>query len=287
MSHFVVLVIGENIDEQLEPFAEDLEMEPYSKGEVPQDEIDRFVDYYKEKGIEFPTVKELYEKKGKDWNGGSWRFDGDTVTDWSTYNPDSKWDWYSIGGRWTGYFKPLPGKSGKLGKSGAFGNQPESGHVDQIRKGDLDIEFMRDEAGKKAGEMWDLVDGVIGHLPKTEPWKSVRERISDISEARTFYHAQPRVVAVNSHEKLKDHFVWGNSVEDFDITREQYVTNARNGALSTFAVLKDGEWFEKGNMGWWGMVSNETDQNEWDVKFNQMLDELPDDTLLTIVDCHI
>lgn len=28
----------------------------------------------------------------------------------STYNPNSKWDWYSVGGRWNKYIKTLDGE---------------------------------------------------------------------------------------------------------------------------------------------------------------------------------
>ena len=40
-------------------------------------------------------------------------------------------------------------------------------------------------------------------------------------------------------------------------------------------------------MGWWGCVSDPKDENEWLREFNIMLDTLDDDTLLTVVDCHI
>lgn len=168
-----------------------------------------------------------------------------------------------------------------------FGTPADEGCVDRILKGDLDIEFMRDEAGKKAADLWDLVNDTIGHLPQSEPWVKVRERIEDIEEARRFYHNQPRNLAVKSHEKLNDMIGWGRSIEEFDIPKEKYVLNARNNAISTFAIVKDGKWIEKGEMGWFGMVSNEKDQTEWDNEFNKMIDELPDDTQLTLVDCHI
>jgi hypothetical protein len=274
MSHFTVLVIGDDVEDQLAPYDEGLETEPTCQGDVSQEDINRFVNHYKEKGISYPTLKDLYDDKGEDWNNGTWRFDGDTVTEWSTYNPDSKWDWYEIGGRWSGFFKPKTSDS-------------KSDYVDSILKGDLDITSMRDISGNEAGKLWDSVNDAIGHLPQSETWKSVIDRLKDRDIAREFYHDQPRNKAVASHKKLRGIFGWGTSVEDFDVSREEYVTNARNNALSTFAVLKDGEWIEKGDMGWFGIVTDEMDQNEWDLKFNQMLDELPDDTLLTLIDCHI
>jgi hypothetical protein len=48
-----------------------------------------------------------------------------------------------------------------------------------------------------------------------------------------------------------------------------------------------GKWYEKGSMGWFGCVIGEKDQAEWNAEFNRMFDSLPDDALLTAVDCHI
>ena len=40
-------------------------------------------------------------------------------------------------------------------------------------------------------------------------------------------------------------------------------------------------------MGWWGVVLNESEATEWNAKCRELLDGLDDDTMLTIVDCHI
>lgn len=100
MSHFAVLVIGANINEQLAPYDENIEAAPYPV-EVSEDEIKRMVDYYKRNGIEYPTIEELVSSKGVDWGGCEMKRDTDGK--WvrmSTYNPKSKWDWYEIGGRY-------------------------------------------------------------------------------------------------------------------------------------------------------------------------------------------
>lgn len=49
----------------------------------------------------------------------------------------------------------------------------------------------------------------------------------------------------------------------------------------------NGEWYEKGKMGWWGVVQDEKDPNQWYEEFHKLFDALPDDTLVSIVDCHI
>ena len=53
------------------------------------------------------------------------------------------------------------------------------------------------------------------------------------------------------------------------------------------AIVMDGKWYERGEMGWWGMVSNEQDTDAWNAQVSTLLDSLPDDTDISVVDCHI
>jgi len=86
-----------------------------------------------------------------------------------------------------------------------------------------------------------------------------------------------------SHD-ARDRYIRYNIDEDIT-TKEQYISN--NLGFSTFAVLKDGEWFERGEMGWWGIATNEKENDKWQRELNKLLEEIDDDTLLTVVDCHI
>ena len=52
-------------------------------------------------------------------------------------------------------------------------------------------------------------------------------------------------------------------------------------------ITPDGEWVERGEMGWFGVGSNEMDKDEWDVRFREYLKTLDKDIILTQVDCHI
>ena len=56
----------------------------------------------------------------------------------------------------------------------------------------------------------------------------------------------------------------------------------------SFAYLAlDGEWHERGRMGWWAIVDGEKPESEWGDEFKGWLDGLPDDTWLVNVDAHI
>jgi hypothetical protein len=51
-------------------------------------------------------------------------------------------------------------------------------------------------------------------------------------------------------------------------------------------VTPDGEWHERGTAGWWGVLSNEKDENEWDREVAAIFQRYQDH-LLVGVDCHI
>jgi hypothetical protein len=282
MSHFTVLVIGNDVEKQLEKYDERILMPEYKKGEVPQEEKDRVLDYYQRNKNFVGTFDECYAKYGEEWDANSLKKDENGVwSEYSTYNPLSQWDWYIVGGRWSGFFKMKKGVKPNVGEPGVFNNKVEAGHGDVAMKKDIDFEGMRNDAGIKGGEIYDTIIAIIGELPVDENWNSVRDRITEIQEARNFYNTQPRVVALR---EAGHHFVDSN---DFACSREEYVERARMNAISSYAVVKDGEWYQKGEMGWWGMSSNEMSHDEWNQKFNELIDSVPDDTLFTLVDCHI
>jgi hypothetical protein len=56
----------------------------------------------------------------------------------------------------------------------------------------------------------------------------------------------------------------------------------------TFAFLDAaGQWHERGRMGWFGMVSDEQDPNEWDAQLKQLVEDVADEDWLVVVDVHI
>ena len=114
-----------------------------------------------------------------------------------------------------------------------------------------------------------------------------------IEEARESYHHQPRVIAIQKlNESLPEGekiLGWmGADIEHFQVSREEFVQEARDEALCPYAYVMDGEWHAPGKMGWFGMSSDtRADRVRFAREFNELLDSLPDDTELTLVDCHI
>lgn len=217
MSHFSVYVFqnkdSKSIEEMLAPYDEELVVAPYIKYTKAQaiakirKEIEDYKngfyaeyikdpDAYKEKYnpndnhidyLEnvFPkklkwTDKECYEDMRR------WYEEDDECIDnegniWSTYNPNSKWDWYEVGGRWNNCIITKDGN------------------------------------------------------------KTDEDLISEV---------------------------------DFDKTP------------TPFAFIDPfGRWYERGEMGWWAIVSNEKD--DWEDQYRNFISSLDKDITITVVDCHI
>ena len=213
MSHFTVLVVGKDFEGSLAPYQE-------NNGDCPEKYLEFMVEvpkitvkqYIKDKLLSMSSADRakyvhLSQKKFMSTYAG---FRANEKGDYGYFgNPDSRWDWYRMGGRWRGFFKLKPGKTGTIGERSSYEKKDERiwpGGVDQARKGDIDFTGM--------------------------------------------YKAKPKDVA-------------------------------------TFAVLMDGEWYQKGDMGWWGIVSKGKTDDVWQKEFKKLLDVISDDELLTLVDCHI
>ncbi|KVP48434.1 hypothetical protein [Burkholderia ubonensis] len=200
-------------------------------------------------------------------------------------NPNKKWDWWEVGGRWSGFLKLKNGATGTLGRRGLMGACADDGpgRADAARKGDIDFDGMRDASGTKAAERWDKAAAARGDAT-WHSWEHVRHVLhpGNISAARDAYHAQPAAKAVS---KALDN-PW-DGVDEYLVPRDQYIQQARDQATVLYALVKDGKWIARGDMGWFGMSNDHGSQDDWNRKVNELLGALPDDTLITVVDCHI
>ena len=291
MSHFTVLVIGPDHEKQLQPFHEfectGTNDEFVQDVDVTAECREHGIDYH---GLEDQTVRSDAEidRDGEHKYGYAIvDAEGSLVKAVKRTNPNKKWDWYQIGGRWSGFLKLKPGAKGSVGEDGLMGSHFAKGddRADQAHKRDIDFSGMRDDAGNKAGALWDKAHAVIaGRTWQT--WEAARDaHPGNIEQARASYHAQAAVSETRA--ALDGDLGIFSGVDQFLVSREQYVQEARDKACAPFAVVYRGEWSEKGRMGWFACVSDEKPQGDWNRLVNDLIDGLPDDTMLTVVDCHI
>ena len=305
MSHFTVFVIGEDPESQLAPYEEELEVEFHSVEEEylkeyntdsatitlnTHDNTWQFehgddLDY----GITltFTQIYSSFEEFMRGWHGYKARDEKHGVYGYYT-NPNAKWDWYQLGGRWTGFFlgKPELQYPAASGKAGLMTEDAPGGYYDSIRKGDIDLEKMYEIAVSEAdAEYTEFENRTSGIEPLRETWAEIRDRFPDIDSARKFYNTHPWIKAATN-----GHFFNAEPFTYFEVDtggREVFIERKRKKCISTFAVLHNGVWYERGEMGWFGMVSDEKDHDTWLDEFYNVFNSLPDDTLISAYDCHI
>jgi hypothetical protein len=199
MSHFftVVIVPGATPPDQIEetvtrllaPYDEKLAVVPY-KVYLDQENIEHMASHYKTSADDLAALA----RHMRNWCGNEGGVDERGLYRLSTYNPQSKWDWWVIGGRWNGKVRSAP---------------------------------RNDETGFNFGSEYH-------QLP---------ENMLPVKELQT--------------------------------------------PLSCFAlVTPDGVWHEQGEMGMFGMVANEKEEEVWQREVAEILQKHQSDILVG-VDCHI
>jgi hypothetical protein len=212
--------------------------------------------------------------------------DGEVVAVIDRTNPNKHWDYHRIGGRWSGFFPIKPtGAAGYLvpGKHWDGPKNVKAGTADQCTVSQLDIDRARREAADEAAARFDKWDALVKEHGQARSWADVRAQFTDIDEAREVYQSQPLIMAARA---TKD-YGWDPPVDELGYDRAAYIRTCENRTLVPYAVVKDGKWIAKGTMGWFGCSHDECDMDKWNEDFHRMLADLPPDTMLTIVDCHI
>lgn len=312
MSHFTVAVITDGVPtkdklaETLMPWHE-YECTGFDNEFVVEvDETGKYRNYFEEYLIDsaHSTFEEYLIDDGfREGPGGDYGFDknekGEITRVYRRTNPNKKWDWWQVGGRWSGSLLTKSG-SGFKGTPGLMGSQTDPNGSDQCAVTDLDCEGIRarnvenrrrylqegleelqeqhDISREQAYALWDEYCSAMRALQAE--WESYEKDGS-------FYGF------IENHE-LKDKvrgpistFSFRVGLEYTDTDIDKWVEQAPS--LTSYAVVVDGEWHEKGEMGWFGMSYNDKDQADWNTEFEKLLAAKAEDpnAWITMVDCHI
>jgi len=258
MTHFVALVIGDNIEKQMLPYHE-FECTGYDNEFIQ--EIDITEEALREsKGdlAEYYGYHEVTDLNDIDYKklhkfGYILINDQDQVIKVvQRTNPNSQWDWWTIGGRWQDWLTRTDGLS--------FTSGPKSS---------IAFDLLRSNAEKTAGENWDNVHKFIAGR-QFFTFTECEAKFANIREARDFYFEQSPV------KEARKFSIWMNIDEFRDVSREDYITIQGKNSVVPYAYVKDGKWHQRDNLG----------KTEWAAQVNAMIESLSDDTLITVVDCH-
>jgi len=169
-----------------------------------------------------------------------------------TYNPDSKWDWYQIGGRWKGSLtikEGTPPSRYSLGESSWTNKEASfsSLSADVAYVGDIDWQKMREEETERLKEKWDEFHESLESAPSEEILRNI--------------------YGIQKNTKYEDY------INPFSIT--------------VYALLLDGTWYQQTDTSRVGPNTCEIPQDKWKTHVEETLLSLDPETKITIVDCHI
>lgn len=267
MSHYAVLVIhreDQNIDKMLAPYNENLKVEPYLK--YKHNDAIKFI---KEEFVPYNDfLKDYSEEELLEWftrEYSSYLLKNEDI--YTTYNPNSKWDWYLIGGRFSDGLELTDEGIDETIKSyghGWFGQASEEEQIEYVKYADsAPIKYIRwlttlsQEEKDELRRWWEI--NVDGDEPK------------DGEEKDEYFFWNPdwfrrRYKDADTYIKLKE-------------------------MITFFAVIApDGKWYAPSNMGWWACTDGEPeDELKWDLEFYDRFikPNLDSDLICTVVDCHI
>lgn len=271
MSHFTVLVITSDGDyaKALAPFDENIVVEPYIR-KTKEDCINEILEYkdkydnndehfnrtwFEEKwgSINFEDHEEIFKKYKEYHDYDDW--DGDNII--STYNPKSKWDWYSLGGRWKGTLKLKEGAKVIKESETSWTNLTE-----EVEEGYTDFAQVKD----------------VDFTPN----------LKNVEHYKRFWEINVENSPLQENEKEEDFRSFYNAryYKDTYGTVENYIDDMCN--LKTYAILNHGEWIEPGAMGWWGINTSTKDSNAvYRQVYKDIIKNLNPEDYLAVVDCHI
>ena len=170
-------------------------------------------------------------------------------------NPNAKWDWYEIGGRWSNLLRLKPVRNGNHSKQSSNKDAPAvEGRCNQARLSDVDLSI--DQAAyERAARFWEVV--VEGD-------------------------------ALCEHENADDFKASYRKEYYIDQFGDKHTYAMDSASFSTWAlVTPDGKWIENGAVGWFGMhTATRSSRRAFADELKAALEGDPG-LWLTIVDCHI
>ena len=187
-----------------------------------------------------------------------------------TFNPNATWDWWVIGGRFPG---------------GLLVKKELEDCIDSCKDAQAGVPdgYKFADAARKKDICWDLMKKLA-----TEAVERSHKRCVEAWEAQKLENFGP--FARITEEGIAG---WGNMIYMKGETLDEYkarkgVTDADKYQVSSYAFVdRNGDWNASGDMGWFGISSNDKPERAWNDELQTLMNEVQDDDYLVAVDCHI
>lgn len=287
MTYFATMVIGDNPEGQMAPYHEyestgindqyvkdiditDLTLEEYEQEKIIQEKDFSFL-YFLTNFSRHPFLKNISDIDiYNEHSYGYYTIIDDNIKVFKRTNPFSKWDHFSLG---DGYFRLKPKENNSLSSSHAL-------------KSEIDFEFMMNQERIRASNEYDLYHEIVNthSKPKTlEEFKRQYQKTNSYAEIRSMYKRQDAMIALSRFDKFKYHI--GCIVSRYNQPKDEFVEYEALKTIATEGLVKDSVWYANREKAWFTDSPSVSDY-VWLKETWKLIQSLPDDTLITIYECH-
>ena len=190
-----------------------------------------------------------------------------------TYNPNAKWDWWQIGGRFSRNFLVKEDLEDCIISYDRSSGEPDGAprgykYVDDARKKDI---------------CWDLMK----QLTVEEVEKGYQKCVAAFaSNDPTGFGPLTKIVEDGIASWGSMIYLKGETLDEFKARKG--ATDMDQYMISSFAAIdRNGDWLGSGDMGWFGISTNDKEERAWNDELQTLMNEAQDDDFLVVVDCHI
>lgn len=309
MSHFTVLVPAKD--------KEDLEAKllPYHEYECTGIEaylqfIPGNLEEMKIKYEEHKTEYESLEKFAEDWYGYTKNEKGEygRIT-----NPNKKWDWWSIGGRWTGLLRL---KSNRLLVPDSGNGSPgvmtpanvDYKYADYAPADKVDWDGMIADWRGKQRQWWaghrvylNLAREDVFQKPLSDKVQQAKKKAEELFNddtrrgelARQTFQDIATAIIYEYADYLagKDNQHWFHGWDDITkilMSQKQFEQTLDTPHAMTYAFIDlTGQWQQRGEMGWFGMDDKSRGTQNYDLAWWEFVRSIPNSLIVYVIDCHI
>lgn len=220
------------------------------------------------------------------------------------HNPNCKWDWWVVGGRWRGYY-PISEEALNdsepryiTGESGVFGNAPEERTADGARIEDIDMLTIETQLDQLTEQFWQQATTFVETGENSSPFYGVRPTLMSLGFVRCLNDDEITDEERETHMLKKWDRQLIEGTDRYDVIDKSILqrkkelrgkVRAQLHPLRTFSALDPNEgWLEAGEMGWFG-ASTDTPESAEDYgqKFLEWFLGGDQRDWVVVVDCHI
>lgn len=228
----VITPIDKSLDDNLMKYCENVEE---GDGSGPE-----LIYYSNEEWDVTPgdTVEELIENYKKETGEDM------DPTEYHVHNLNGYYDWYMVGGRWSGFFKSVenPSERANLGEKSWTKNKKEipTDRIDYGLVSDIDWKGMSKELLEKVTPAFEVVWKALEDVPATGLWNW---------DGRDSSHPKYQAVEKLAEESdlVREYKSWILLDNGYllGLPLERALKELASEAFSTYSIVHDGEWYDK------------------------------------------